>query len=129
MLANVIFAVLHRRFPATVVDLHQCVGGGGLAIFGSSSAAAGDLSVPDLQSLPQLDETADALRVERRRPGRVENVSPELIPILRGINAPALHDDLDDMDDLAPARGIVTGLLISGVAWAAVIGSIFFWFR
>jgi hypothetical protein len=127
MMANVVFAVLHRRFLATVVDLHQCVGGGCLAIFGSSSAAAGDLSVPDLQSLPQLDETA--LRVERRRPGRVENVSPELIPILRGINAPALHDDLDDMDDLAPARGIVTGLLISGVAWAAVIGSIFFWFR
>jgi hypothetical protein len=70
---------------------------------------------------------ADALQGERRRPGRVDNVNPALIPMLRGCDAAAPHYDLEDGDALAPARGIVAGLALSSAVWAAVIGSIFVW--
>ena len=74
--------------------------------------------------------------VERRRPGRIENVSPELIPILRGeyvadaveddIAAKAEHDELvasaDDTDDVVPARGIFVAAVLGAILWLIIIG-------
>jgi hypothetical protein len=61
---------------------------------------------------------------DQRRPGRLDRVSPALIPLLRD---PALCVDsassvgtasYDDSDPRAPARGIVVGLLLSVPLWA-----------
>jgi hypothetical protein len=70
--------------------------------------------------------------VERRRPGRRE-VSPELIPLLRGPstadvpNVPEAAQasspvDLSFLDDGGnPARGILIGMLLSLPLWGAAI--------
>jgi hypothetical protein len=57
--------------------------------------------------------------LDQRRPGRLEKVSPALIPLLR---EPAeCADGLDfDSDPLAPARGIVVGLLLSVPLWGLI---------
>ncbi|HET7882540.1 MAG TPA: hypothetical protein VFL55_16765 [Acetobacteraceae bacterium] len=86
-----------------------------------------DLHSPSQSHQADQLEQADALHVERRRPGRVDNVSPALISMLRGCDAPAPPFELEDGDALAPARGIVAGLVLSSAVWAAVIGSIFVW--
>lgn len=54
-------------------------------------------------------------QVERRRPGRIASVSPELIPLLRGQaeSEPSAKDS--PTDDLAPITGIAVGSLISGL--------------
>ena len=56
-------------------------------------------------------------RVERRRPGRVENVSPALIPLLRGETHPPSDDEVLRKDDLAPAAGIAVSVVLSGLVW------------
>jgi hypothetical protein len=63
---------------------------------------------------------------ERRRPGRIENVSTELLPLYRDSSAgrtaaPANNESvLDTSDDLAPARGIFLGGIISLVLWILI---------
>ena len=61
---------------------------------------------------------------DQRRPGRLDRVSPALIPLLRD---PAQCVDAvscvgtascEDTDPRAPARGIVVGLLLSVPLWA-----------
>jgi hypothetical protein len=59
---------------------------------------------------------AQAASSDRRRPGRIGNVSPALIPLLRATTVP-------DDDGLAPARGIMVGLLLSMVLWATIGGA------
>ena len=69
--------------------------------------------------------TADAPAVpDQRRPGRLDRVSPALIPLLRD---PAQCLDAassvgtasyDDSDPRAPARGIVVALFLSVPLWA-----------
>lgn len=57
---------------------------------------------------------------ERRRPGRVENVNPALIPLLR---EETVRDDavLERAgDDLDPARGIGVGIVLGVLLWAAL---------
>jgi hypothetical protein len=54
---------------------------------------------------------------DQRRPGRLEHVSPALIPMLR---KPGQYVDADDSDPLAPARGIAVGLLLSAPLWALI---------
>jgi hypothetical protein len=58
---------------------------------------------------------------DQRRPGRLEQVSPTLIPLLRGA---AQNVDIDlDMDytaDLAVARGIAFGLCLAVPLWALI---------
>jgi hypothetical protein len=68
--------------------------------------------VPVLDALP--------LRQERRRPGRISEVSPALIPLLRDEGQPTCdHEELRE-HDLAPATGILDQnpfrLTISSVA-------------
>lgn len=55
---------------------------------------------------------------ERRRPARLENVSPELIPLLRGHAPPQGHGH----DDLAAARGIAFSIALGGLIWLSLAG-------
>jgi hypothetical protein len=61
---------------------------------------------------------------DRRRPGR-QDVSPALLPLLRGQPGPSAEADYvavgEDGQDLAAARGICIGLLISVPLWAVII--------
>lgn len=59
---------------------------------------------------------AQAASSDRRRPGRVGTMSPELLPLLRATTVP------DHGDGLAPARGIMVGVLLSLVLWAMIGG-------
>src|SRR4051794_13121796 len=59
---------------------------------------------------------------ERRRPGRLALVSPQLMPLLRG-GRPGLtpnfaEDELDDPEQLRPVHGIGLALLCSLLLWA-----------
>ena len=75
---------------------------------------------PPLETAPAETGAAAAPPVaqDRRRPGRVEQVSPAIIPLLRD---PARCVDTDqDTDPLAPARGVVFGLLLSVALWALI---------
>jgi hypothetical protein len=77
----------------------------------------------------EADDSVDLL-ADRRRPGRKE-VSPVLVPLLRGEGDPMLLDfaheaavlesDWDPVDALRPARGIAYGLLLSLPLWAALL--------
>ena len=58
--------------------------------------------------------------VERRRTGRIANVSPALIPLLRGSDVLPDSEEYPD-NAMAPARGIVFGVLISVLFWAILI--------
>ena len=66
---------------------------------------------------------------DRRRPGRPDQASPHLIPLLRTaeIEAAAASIAAEELpfeeDALAPAKGIAIGLLLSVPVWA-VIGMI-----
>ena len=74
---------------------------------------------------PPLDLT----RVDRRRPGRVDYRDPHLIALLRGQSlpideAPAEADAISkplSVDDLAPARGILTASITGAAVWAGII--------
>ncbi len=66
---------------------------------------------------------------DRRRPGRSTQVSPELIPILRGDGTvDPSQDEIDGQDELeqddpeqlAAARGILTGVLLSAPLWIGI---------
>jgi len=65
------------------------------------------------------------VKTDRRRPGRPENVSPHLVPLLR--NAAAVEIPPDDApvadrtrDDLGPAKGILTGLGLAIPLWGLI---------
>lgn len=86
-----------------------------------------------------LEAPSSVLEAEdRRRPGRSAAFSPSLIQLLRkplpeGEDAAALRaeetlsetivrDEIEDgTDDLAPARGVLTGLLLSAPLWAILV--------
>jgi len=73
-------------------------------------------------------------RLERRRAGRIEQISPNLIPLLRNpvpegevarllreeaaFDAPLDVDFQEESPALAPARGIIAAALISIPLWA-----------
>lgn len=56
---------------------------------------------------------------DRRRPGRVENVSPTLIPILR-VGEPATEIEFDEVDQAAAVRGLAFGVLLSAPIWVGI---------
>jgi hypothetical protein len=64
--------------------------------------------------------------VERRRPGRLEYVSPELVALLRWraeeqIVVERVHSgDPSEQDALRAAKGIAIALALSTLFWAAV---------
>lgn len=56
---------------------------------------------------------------DRRRPGRMEDISPDLIPLLRSQEQNATIE-FEDVDQTAAIRGLFIGLLISAPIWAAI---------
>jgi len=74
-------------------------------------------------------DTAD----DRRRPGRAE-VAPELVGLLREPAAGSERDGEQDLaysagsDVLAPASGIVFGLMLVLPFWAAIIAAVYAFF-
>ncbi len=78
---------------------------------------------PDPAPAPAVSAASE----DRRRPGRPDHASPHLIPLLRTaeIEADAASGALDELpfeDALAPAKGIVVGLLLSVPVWAVIGG-------
>ena len=68
---------------------------------------------------------------DRRRLGRNYQVNPHLIPLLRNAAAvdipapsPCETEALPLSDQLAPARGIAFGLMLSVPLWAVVAGAV-----
>ena len=64
---------------------------------------------------------------DRRRPGRSDQASPHLIPLLRTAEveaaaAPSAADELPFDNALEPIQGIVLGLALSVPLWAAIGG-------
>lgn len=60
---------------------------------------------------------------DRRRPGRVNNVSPELIPLLRSQPAEPASDappQFGDHDQLGAVRGIAIGAALSAPLWVGI---------
>ena len=78
---------------------------------------------PDLAPAPLVSAAAK----DRRRPGRPDQASPHLIPLLRTADieaaaASGIGDELPFEDALAPAKGIAVGLLLSVPVWAVIGG-------
>jgi hypothetical protein len=92
-------------------------------------ASSGDFGMSGPYSSTEVIEKTELGQVERRRPGRKTIVNPALLPLLRGSAAPALDQDLDDQSEnpLRPAKGVLVGLLISGLIWT-LVGSLLIWF-
>jgi hypothetical protein len=75
----------------------------------------------DLLDRPNVTEASHPVRSERRRPGRTKDISPNLIPLLRGGNEPSPGQEEQRDSDLAPATGIAVSVIISGLMWAILI--------
>ena len=83
---------------------------------------AAELSLAD-----DASDAAPAILDGRRRPGRLEPVSPHLVHLLRdpaAVEPPAALPSTDDEnvfgDGLSVARGIGVGLMLAIPAWAAI---------
>jgi hypothetical protein len=63
-------------------------------------------------------QTAGAVK-DRRRPGRLDEVNADLIPILRGAE-PVVDFEFEDVDQTAALRGLVAGILFSAPVWIAI---------
>ena len=59
----------------------------------------------------------EADTTDRRRPGRLKNVSPALIPILRNTDP---EIEFDEIDQASAVRGLAFGLLLSAPIWVAI---------
>lgn len=66
---------------------------------------------------------AEAAQTDRRRPGRIEQVNPSLLPMLRTDELPTLDDtiEFDEPDQVSAARGVFVGVAISAPVWIAII--------
>ena len=80
---------------------------------------------------PTENARASTVRVDRRRPGRTDDLSPELVRLFRAPEFLAAdRDDRDSAerpsDDLDAARGIAMSLLLTAPFWLAV-GLLLIW--
>ena len=82
---------------------------------------APDLIDRSMEVAPAEASTPVATPSDRRRPGRLEQVNPTLVPLLRGA---ARTVDIDlDIDYTAPldaARAIAVGLCLAAPLWALI---------
>lgn len=62
----------------------------------------------------------DAAHGDRRRPGRIETVSPALLPLLRQDRLLEDTADQKDDDDLTAARGIGISVVIGVLLWGGI---------
>ena len=94
----------------------------------------------DLPSAQQRQGPPLTEPVDRRRPGRPKDIRPSLIPLLRFKPSPAQVDALqhreetrvdatwgEDDDDLRASRGILFGVVVSGLIWAVIV-ALMIWF-
>jgi hypothetical protein len=58
---------------------------------------------------------------ERRRPGRIEEVSPALVPLLRGGGLENARP-AEGRNDLDGARGLITGIATGSAVWILGVG-------
>ncbi|TRW16848.1 hypothetical protein [Glacieibacterium frigidum] len=77
-------------------------------------------------ALAERDDEHDGMTmVDRRRPGRLAEVSPHLIPLLRAeerAKLPPLEDVLRDADrQIDTGPGVVLGVGLGALLWAAII--------
>jgi hypothetical protein len=72
---------------------------------------------------PVADVTVPVVLEDRRRPGRVDDASPELIDLLRGSGGGGLLSPLDndDTSPLSASRGIKVAIMLSASIWALAI--------
>ncbi len=80
------------------------------------------LSEQDVQAIWDRLESVTA---DRRRPGRLDHVSPNLIPLLRGEVTPGQPliyetDRLYGRGDLKPGLGTAVGLFLNLPLWAVI---------
>ena len=73
--------------------------------------------VTEVDAPPATLTAADV--TDRRRPGRLENVSPALIPILR-TSEPEIPIEFDEVDQASAVRGLAFGVLLSAPIWAGI---------
>jgi hypothetical protein len=92
---------------------------------------------PGFEPPRRADAPPLAEHVDRRRPGRPEHVSENLLPLLRFKPSPeqveaarqptVASQDPEDGDDLRAARGIAFGLGATALLWV-VLGALLIWF-
>lgn len=87
-------------------------------------------SIADSPVIAPTPSPSPAAVADRRRPGRVNYTSPTLVDMLRGqpdaTAEPA--EATDELEDgLAPARGIVLGVMIGAVMWGTLAAFLWFW--
>lgn len=74
-----------------------------------------------MTDVTELESTSEALAAaavkDRRRPGRLDDVNAELIPILRGAE-PII--EFEEIDQTAALRGLVAGVIFSAPIWIAI---------
>lgn len=75
----------------------------------------------------EVKTTTEAAATDRRRPGRLDQVSPSLIPILRTGDQPGELPvdpnesiEFEEPDQIAGARGIFFGVAISAPLWVGI---------
>src|ERR1039458_987637 len=88
-------------------------------------SSKGSRGVYDVREGPVVDDGSPARRSERRRLGRMNEVSQSLIELFRG--EAASERDLEKVreDGLAPAIGIAVGLALAVPIW--VMAGIGYW--
>ena len=81
----------------------------------------GNTTQPDVRTKTTILRPVVA---DRRRPGRPENVSPHLIPILRDPSGrnDAPQRQAETGHDLVPLMGIMAGVALSVPVWAVIVG-------
>lgn len=70
------------------------------------------------------DKSDLSTKADRRRSGRIEDASPELVPLMRGTATTGADDlaiDPIEPPGLAASTGIMLGVLIGAMMWAAMI--------
>ncbi len=86
----------------------------------SAGQTAGGETGSKMSNGPKLEASEGIdLKIDRRRPGRIANLSPELIPLLRG-ELPDPDQQFGNPDQLHGARGIAAGVAIGATLWAAI---------
>jgi hypothetical protein len=86
-----------------------------------STGFEGIFGMSDLREPIAVVEASNPAAAERRRPGVDASLSPALIPLFRGSNVLAPDSEEPQERGMPPARGIVFGVLISGMFWAVLI--------
>jgi hypothetical protein len=96
-----------------------------------------EASAPPAPPAPPVDAAISTTPNDRRRPGRIDNVSPNLIPLLRPPPA-QIDQDIDEDGDrplvvVAPRQklrlGVAVGAVLAIPLWILVVWEGMRWFQ